>query len=300
MRSRTRLAFCAVATLGVVVACGWDPSHPFERDAPAVKEAIVALDAGDAHAATDLLERYLSTGECTEGNIGTPDSVKEKNRGSFDLGLALFQVGESFGGRFGDEEVDAGLTQQQQADRSAHIDCALRVVQAIAEQDTTPLDLRAHARYLEGNLHFLLGDYEAAVAAYDKALAITPGMNDAGDPYGRSAAWNRAIAQRRIEDKKDAGQDASNDSASDAPNDAPGEGGGDSGGGDGGGDGGGTPDSSADGGQPPPAQDAAPPPPPSKSQDDRMLDQLEHAPTVQEEAAKRQAKRRVVHGTADK
>jgi len=31
-----------------------------------------------------------------------------------------------------------------------------------------------------------------------------------------------------------------------------------------------------------------------------MLDQLERAPTVQEEAAKRQAKRRTVRGMADK
>jgi hypothetical protein len=57
------------------------------------------------------------------------------------------------------------------------------------------------------------------------------------------------------------------------------------------------------GGGPPPKQDedAGPPPPPKANQDERMLDQLENAPTVQQEAAKKNAqKRRVVRGMADK
>ncbi len=292
-----------------VAACGWDPAHPFDRDAPPVKQAIGALDAGDANAATQLLEGYLTTGECQDGNIGTPPSVKAKHHGSFDLGLALFEMSESFGGRFGDELEDAGLSQVQAAERASRIDCALRVVQAIAEAPNTPLDLRAHARTLEGNLHFLAGAYPEAVAAYDKALALTPGMTDAGDPVGRDTAWNRAIALHRIDDQKDAGPDASDSGPGDGSSDAAGEGGGgdsgnDSGGGgsDGGGDGGGAPDAAPDGNQSPPPnnEDSGPPPPPSKSQDERILDQLEHAPTVQEEAAKRQAKRHTVRGTADK
>src|SRR4029079_4833097 len=97
------------------------------------------------------------------------------------------------------------------------IDCALRIVRAVAESDA-PLEVRARARYLEGNLLFLNGQYEEAVKAYDHALTLSPGQVDAGDPVGRDAAWNRAIALRRIEDKKDAGPDANHvcDSGDDA------------------------------------------------------------------------------------
>src|SRR4051794_11455047 len=113
-------------------ACGWDPSHPFEREAPPVKEAILALDAGDATAATDLLEQYLSTGACAEGKIGAPDTLKRRPNGSFDLGLSLFKIGEAFGRRFGEEEIDAGVSDEMRAKRTAQIDCAIRIVQTIA------------------------------------------------------------------------------------------------------------------------------------------------------------------------
>jgi hypothetical protein len=183
----------------------------------------------------------------------------------------------------------------------------------------------------------LSASYKEAVTAYDAALELVPAMGDAGpirvnadagaltyapDPIGRDAAWNRAVALRRIEDKKDAGQDA-------APPDAGGDGGGDQsppdgGGGDdekdGGSDdrdagkdsGGGDrrPDAGTDSGgdarpkEPPktePKEDEQKPPPPSRqSQDDRILDQLENAPTVQQEAAKKQGKARKVRGMADK
>jgi tetratricopeptide (TPR) repeat protein len=205
----------------------------------------------------------------------------------------------------------------------------------VAEDPTQPVPLRARARYLEGNLLFLTADYEEAVKAYDKALELAPGMGDAGpigsspdgghvtyapDPIGRDAAWNRAVALRRIEDKKDAGQDA-------APND--GDGGGDDqnqnqDGGDGRNDAGNDDDKKDGGGnddkkdagnedagddskkdeEPPKDEpDAAPPPPPPpsrQSQDDRILDQLENAPTVQQEAAKKRAQARKVRGMADK
>src|SRR5207237_3036747 len=109
----------------------------------------------------------------------------------------------------------------------------------------------------DGNLSFLDGEYEQAVRAYDQALAIAPGQVDAGDPVARDAAWNRAIALERIEDKKDAGSDASNDAS------------GDSGGGDSGQDGGkSSPDAGQDGGGhggddggPDSGNDAASPPP---------------------------------------
>jgi hypothetical protein len=262
-------------------SCKWDPKKPFERESPVVNDAIVLLDAGQAPPAAATLEDYLSTGACAEGNIGAPDSLRRLPNGSFDLGLALFKIGESFGRRFGEEENDGGADDPS---RKAQIECALRVVRAIAEDAEQPLELRARARYLEGNLLFLGAQYEEAVAAYDKALVLAPGMIDAGDAIGRDAAWNRAIALRRIDDRKDAGQDSGNDGGDggDGGNDGGSEGGD---GGDGGGDGG-PPDG---GGEPP---DAAPPPPdaaPRSDQDERTLDQLEGAPTLQQEVLKRQA-----------
>jgi hypothetical protein len=301
-------------------ACGWDPSHPFERDAPPVKQAIGALDAGDATAASDLLEQYLSTGACSEGKIGAPDTLKTKPNGTFDLGLSLFKLGEAFGHRFGEEENDAGITDEVRKMRSAQIDCAIRIVQSIADDESQPIDLRARARYLEGNLHFLNGEYEQAVKAYDKALTLAPGMVDAGDEVGRDAAWNRAIALKRIDDKKNDGGPDAGDGGGDSGQSDGGDGGGsdasdggDSGGGSDGGDAGDSggnggdggedagPDAN-DGGQPPPSQndqDAAPPPP-TQTQDDRVLDKLEGAPTFQQEVAKKSAQARKVRGVLDK
>jgi Ca-activated chloride channel family protein len=299
-----------------VCSCGWNPSKPFEREAPAVREALVDLDGGDAGSAASRLEEYLSTGACKDGSIGTPEILKRRTDGTFDLGLSLFRIGEHYGRRFGEEEVDAGLDEGTRAQRHAQIECARRVVAAIADDGNTPHEVRARADYLDGNLAFLDGDYESAVRAYDRALVLVPGEADAADSLGRDAAWNRAIALRRIDDKKDAGSDASADASPDASRDA------------------GPPDAASDGGRSPPdagsdgssghdagaddkqdsgAQpqseppDAAPepkeagaqPPPPSRDEDERMLDQLERAPTLQQEEAKRMGKKRV-RGMADK
>lgn len=335
-RALVRLAILSVAASAFVAACGWDPSRPFERDAPQVKEAIEHYDGGDAQAAAILLEDYLLTGACNEGNIGTPNRLVERPNGTFDLGLALFKIGEAYGHRFGDEENDAGfLDPNLKGMRSGIVECALRILRRVAEDASQSASLRARARYLEGNLLFLTAAYQEAVTAYDKALALAPGMGDAGpiglpdgsqatyapDPVGRDAAWNRAIALRRIEDKKDAGNDGGGDGGEGGAgdgggeaggNDAGNEGGGDGGGGndgnDGGNDGGGQnePDAGQDAASPPPPKpdepDAGAPPPPSRqSQDDRILDQLENAPTVQQEAARKQAgRRRAVSGMVDK
>lgn len=313
-----------LAGCGVAACTGWSPSRPFERDAPPVREAIAALDAGDATAAASRLEDYLSTGPCKDGNIGTPDLVRRHADGTFDLGLSLFRIGEQYGRRFGEEENGAGpagprgapggsgsVSEASRAQRHAQIVCAHSLVQLIAADPETPPDLRLRAHYLDGNLSFLDGEYEQAVRAYDQALAIAPGQVDAGDPVARDAAWNRAIALERIDEKKDAGSDASNDASGDSGGrgDAGQDGGksspdaGQDGGGHGGEDGG--PDSGNDGSSPPPEPpdasdkgfDAAPPPPLS-NEDERMLDQLENAPTLQQEAAKHTAKRRRV--TVDK
>jgi len=298
-----------------LAACGWNPSRPFDREAPPVKQAIAELDGGDAASAVSTLEEYLSTGPCKDGNIGTPDVIKRRADGTFDLGLSLFRIGERFGRRFGEEEIDAGVDEGMREQRHAQIECARRVVDAVAEDDSSPIELRARAHYLEGNLAFLDGDYEGAVRAYDRSLVLAPGEADGGDPVGRDAAWNRGIALRRIDDKKDAGSDASPDAASDAsPEGGPdasrdaGEDGSKDGRPDGGND---RKDSGAEAGadagsppQPPDAGDnqreAGPQsPPPASDEDDRMLDQLENAPTLQQEEAKRFGKKRV-RGMADK
>jgi hypothetical protein len=331
---RFRRTFWATfAASALVVACGWDPSRPFERESPEVREAISHLDGGDARSAGNLLEEYLATGQCKEGNIGTPPRVRTRSNGSFDLGLALFKLAEQYGRRFGDEEIDAGIPEDPalKTQRSEQVDCALKLVRAVATDLTQPVDLRARARYLEGNLLFLNAAYEEAVRAYDGALELAPGMHDSGpitvgeagrtydpDLLGRDAAWNRAIALRRIEDKKDAGNDAGNDGGGDGgsgdggnKNDDQKDGGDDDkkpdAGKDGGGkDSGGKDSGSPDEDKPKPDKkdekpDAAPPPPPSRqNQDERMLDQLENAPTVQQETAKKMGQRRRVRGMNDK
>jgi tetratricopeptide (TPR) repeat protein len=309
------LAASCVVAFAWLSGCAWDPSRPFDRDAPLVKEAIGDLDAGDAGSAAGRLEEYLSTGECKEGIIGTPDGLKRRADGTFDLGLALFRIGEQYGHRFGDEEVNEGVTEAGRAKRHAQIECARRVVQAIAEDDAVPGDMRARAHYLSGNLAFLDGAYEDAVSAYDRALVLAPGQPDGGDPVGRDAAFNRAIALRRIDDKKDAGPDASpqGDAGSDASREPDGgrDGGQDASRDSGGADGA-SPNGGEDGGkdaesppQPPPdagqeaPREAGAAPPPSLDEDQRMLDQLENAPTLQQEEAKRFGKKRV-RGMADK
>lgn len=291
-------------------ACNWDPHKPFDRNAPAVDEAIAAYDAGDARAASELLQSYLSTGACNEGNIGTPDVLKKKTNGTIDLGLSLFAIAETFGRRFGEEDIDAGWGPEDRGQRGSRVACALRIVKAIAEDPAQSVVARARARYLEGNLDFLNGEYKDAVEAYDQSLKLAPGREPPPDgsanvdepaaALGRDAAWNRAIALRRQRDQeKDAGGDGGGDSGGEG-------GGGDSGndsGGDGGGNGDAGGDSGNDGGQeagpPPPNNDAGPPPPPKADQDERILDQLERAPTLQQEASKRQGQTRV-RGMIDK
>jgi len=321
---------CLVGAIGwLVTGCGgWDPTEPFERNAPDVDRAIELMDSGQFESAEEVLETYLGTGPCGDGGIGLPQAVRDKHNGSFDLGLTLFYLAEKFGQRFGDEELADGGPEQDELDsaRSLEVDCALIIVQAIAHDPNVPLDLRARAFYLAGNLEFLRRRYEDAVKHYDRALQLVPGLypEAGGDGIGRDAAWNRAIALRRIQEQQDAGQDGGEDADAeadaepdaepdagdddggddggdeDAGDDAGGEDGGQDGG-DGGADGGGNDagqdggdlDAGGDAGQPPPQPDDADeePEPQDTSQMDRLLDELEEAPTYQEEDAKRRAAR---------
>jgi hypothetical protein len=232
----------------------------------------------------------------------------------------LFEIAEQFGQRFGEEAPaasDAGLTPEQEAQkaqRSEQAGCAATIVRLIAADQTLPLELRARAFYLAGNLEFLRGEYRAAVAAYDAALKLIPGFEgDAGDSVGRDAAYNRSIALRRLEDEqKDAGSDGGEPDGGDQP---------DAGEDSGPPDGGNQPDSGdqdqqdqkpdagdeqdkpqedqPDGGQQPPEQkpeQEQPPqqqPPqqqPQQNQDDRLLDQLEQAPLLQHQPARRRGR----------
>jgi Ca-activated chloride channel family protein len=298
------------------VGCAKQRNELWMRNAPAVEQAISAYDAGDAGSAVSLLEGYLATGKCDQGNIGAPESVRSKPNATFDLGLGLFKLGEQYGHRFGEEEPvgDGGKSPEADAakqKRSAEVECALRIVRIIAADQSEPIDLRARAFYLAGNLEFLRADYESAVKGYDASLELIPGsaVDAGGDPIGRDAAYNRAIALARIEDKKkDAGPDAPPDAAPDSgqPDSGPPDGGDQPDSGkndkkdekDGGPPDAGKPDKpeDKDGGPPdagkppePKPDEKQPPPAPPKNQDDRMLDMLERAPSVQQQDAKNRA-----------
>ncbi|HSU39608.1 MAG TPA: hypothetical protein VLJ38_08570, partial [Polyangiaceae bacterium] len=307
-------------------ASGCDQANElFMRSSPVVKQAVEALDGGDAGAAVSLLEEYLSTGKCENGNIGAPSSVSSRPNAAFDLGLGLFTIAEKFGKRFGEDPPppDGGRAPEEEAElakRSAEVDCALRIVRLAATDQSVPLDLRARAFYLAGNLEFLRRDYRSAVASYDAALKLIPGLpGDAGDATGRDAAYNRAIALRRIEDEqKDAGPpdggdggdggeqpDAGNDGGKQDQPDAGKQDQPDAGKPDQPDAGNGEPDAGKDGGSPnqPDAgkqgEDGGAPPPEQKqpqsqpqqqqNPDDRLLDEFEQAPTLQQHDAKERA-----------
>jgi Ca-activated chloride channel homolog len=311
-----------------VASCSKGTDALFERNAPSVDEALSAYDAGDAGNAVSLLEGYLATGKCENGEIGTPDPVRDRPNASFDLGLGLFKLAERFGRRFGEEEPagDGGKSPQEDAEmgqRNQGVECAERILKLIAAEGATPVEFRARAHYLAGNLEFLRRDYKAAVKEYELALRLIPGLpEDAGDSIGSDAAFNRAIALRRIEDKqKDAEPpDAQSDGPSDNDSGSPDSGQPDSGQPDSGKkpdkddkkkddkDKDDKKDAGADAAAPKPQDqpDAGQPPKPkpepqSVNQDDRTLDELEHAPTFQEQDAKNRAlQHRTRSGMEDK
>lgn len=314
-----------------LLGCESFERSPFTRNAPSVDKAIAALEAGNPASAAELLTQYLATGKCENGAIGTPDRVRDYPDASFDLGLALFGLAESHGRRFGEEPPPSegkegeGSPEDPEAlaKRSSEVDCALRVVRVVAGQSALPAELRARAWFLAGNLEFLRSEYRNAVASYDNALRVTPGTSaEKADRIGRDAAHNRAIALRRIQeeeekqkdqkdkdqnqdqngeqdpnqeqkqDKKDDAGDQSQDQDQNAqkqpepdadPNDQ-------------GQNAQKPPDQGAgDGQDDPPQQDpnTKVPQPEQRAQDNqRMLDELEQAPTFQEHDAKNQARAR--------
>jgi Ca-activated chloride channel family protein len=330
-KSAAASPFSAIGIVFLVLFLGGCENGPFRRHSPVVDDALKALDGGDPGRATELLSKYLSTGECKAGELGTPEAVRALPNASLDLGLALFRLAERFGQRFGDDAPETPQAQAQAEQRRNEVECALHVVRAIANDGSSPLELRAKAHYLTGNLEFLRKAYEEAVVAYDAALKLSPAQKgDPEDSLGARAAWNRAIALRRIEDAKkpDGGKPPEQHPDGGSP-----------------GDGGKNEQPPHDGGKSPKnddkkgddkkdddkkgddkkdpdqkkpdqgkndqkkpddksGQNDAPqgktPPQQSPSRDDRMLDALEQAPTVQQESAKRRAGRVRGSGMEDK
>lgn len=94
------------------------------------------------------------------------------------------------------------------------IDCALRVLAPISGNTALAPELRARAQYLAGNLEMLRSQYDAAVASYDLALLLTPGVSKEAqkkapfkdievDPLGLWIADNRALALRLQREKEE-------------------------------------------------------------------------------------------------
>jgi len=199
----------ALAATALVFATrrGWNPREPFHRNAPVVEQAKAALAAGQHEAAQQALGAYLGTGPCTEeGSLALSDRVRAYPDASFDLALSLFQLAESHGPPFGEEQVPSTDGKEPELDpkRKAAIECGRIVALAVSSDPDVPAAVRARASFLVGNLEFLRSAYEEAVKHYDRALEIVPaiGEKDVGDAIGRDVAHNRAIALRRIEDKK--------------------------------------------------------------------------------------------------
>ena len=203
------LAFVVMLAGGVAFAMrrGWNPREPFHRNAPEVERALTQLKAKEHEPARETLSSYLGTGPCTdEGTLALSEKVRLRPDGSFDLGLALFHLAEGYGAAFGEEDVPSTNGEEPALDpkRKAAIECGRIVALAIASDADVVPELRARASYLAGNLEFLRQNYEEAVKHYDRALELVPGIAEkaSGDGLGRDTAWNRAIAKRRIEEKK--------------------------------------------------------------------------------------------------
>jgi hypothetical protein len=325
-----------------MVACSWDVGKLFDRDDPQVEQARRDLEASVAVPETDLQPSRASLEELLQFRCeadGGRDLVVDRPFASVDLGLVAFRVSELIGQRFGDEERDAGAKSEQIAAlRAQQLECAHLLLGRVVKDPKTPPALSLRARYLLGNFSFLARRYQDAIDEYDQVLLQHPargttaadaGAADDEDAIARDAAWNRAIALKRLEDQKDAGNDApdspdaddaadaadSNDAndANDAADSADGSDGGDGGadgsdGGDGGqdagdggdgGDGGGGREAGADGGQdasppqPKPATSASASPKPMSSQmvDLRELDRFDRkAPLDQELPFKKRPK----------
>lgn len=222
-------------------ACAKVEERVFTRYSPDVDNAIGNLDSKDAGDAHQILSSYLNTGTCKGGEIGAPPTLREKPFAAYDLGLALFDLAERFGGRLGEPapQPDDPNAAPTLAKRSQEVDCALRVTRAVANDPSVPLDLRAKAFFLSGNLEFLRHDYKNAVQSYNEALRLVPGgvlnqgSSQATADFGADTAFNRALALALAEEQEknkpkppdagtpppDAGQSSDQSSSDESTND---------------------------------------------------------------------------------
>ncbi len=289
--------------LSTCLSCETAIDRVFERYSPTVDQAIHQLDAGDTAAATQLLADYLATGVCDAGSSITIDDADRRFNAGLDLGLALFKQGEQQGPPFGEEtDPNTGKLLPPTPERVAQIECGLSALAPLTGDDDIPISVRARAAYLAGNLEFLRGQYPIAVEYYDDSIRMSPGfLGDAGDPVGGHAAWNRAIALSRIEESQEdggGGDGGENDQPDGGPEQQPS---------DAGSDGGEPEDNKQDAGdekenedqgdqkdqkgdnpdEAPPESEGANEPPDTQAvpttvvQDERMLDELERAPSLE-------------------
>ncbi len=190
---------------------GWNPKRPFERNSPNVEEAIRQVEKGNLITASTILEDDLGTGPCKKGTLDLSKEVRERGDASFDLGIVLFRIAETFGKPFGEEEISMEeQSQDPKAEmRKDNVGCALILTLAIGSEETLSTELRARAKYLSGNLEFLRGNYKDAVGYYNEALLLAPGVPESskGDILGRDIAYNRAIALLRLQQHPEQKQD---------------------------------------------------------------------------------------------
>jgi hypothetical protein len=208
-------SFLGACTVGMIghfgFGCsGWDPRRPFERNSVEVDRAIEMIEAGEYSSAQEVLTDYLGAGPCKEGEIALPDSARKKPDGTFDLGIVLFHLAEKYGRKFGDEDqADPENPDDLEtvAKRALQVRCGLIASLAIAGDTNVPVELRARAYYLAGNMEFLRGRYAEALRYYAESLKLVPGVPEeaGGDGIGRDVAWNRAVALRRLEKEQDGG-----------------------------------------------------------------------------------------------
>ena len=242
--SRLLVALAPVVLALSVGACTWDLGKLFDRDDPQVESARRALEASTAGADADLPAAREALEEVLRWRCdvdGGHDLVVDRPNASLDLGLVLFRLSELVGRRFGEEELGADGGEEAEsvaAVRAQQLDCAHLLLLRLADEPTLTASMRLRARYLLGNFEFLTRHYKEAIAQYDRALVAHParGIDPVGevgapqddDSVARDAAWNRAIALRRLQDQ-DAGPDADaaedggqdGDSDGDAGDDAP-------------------------------------------------------------------------------
>ena len=235
-------SLCVAFGVGHFVGCnGWDPRRPFEKSNTEVDRAIEMIEAGQYENAEEILTTYLRVGKCDAGKINLPEKVTKKPDGAFDLGLVLFFLGEKYGERFGDEkkilaeepktEEELAKLKKTMEGRNNEVKCALVVALAIAKDPAVSTELRARAFYLVGNLEFLRLDYRAAILGYEQSLKLMPGVPEGSskDGIGRDAAWNRAVALRRLEEEQpdgggeDGGDQGEQPQPQPQPNQSPGD-----------------------------------------------------------------------------